>query len=183
MGGGLSSIQGAVSTWTVVSGVTTGAVWAQWAHHRPHGPVRGLGRAPGRAEGLPIYALACEDGETLFCEGAHDGYAHLGGSPVHHRRIAWRGSRIEIRDRITGWGKHEVELRLHLHPDISFVPSGEGVLLGCNLMVMPLNGSLAVERGWYCSEFGRQKTCPVLYMRQTVSLPWEGGFVLERVRD
>jgi uncharacterized heparinase superfamily protein len=131
----------------------------------------------------PIYALACEDGETLFCEGAHDGYAHLGGSPVHHRRIAWRGSRIEIRDRVTGRGKHEVELRLHLHPDISFVPSGEGVLLGCDLLVMPLNGSLAVERGWYCSEFGRQKTCPVLYMRQTVSLPWEGGFVLERVRD
>jgi hypothetical protein len=32
-------------------------------------------------------------------------------------------------------------------------------------------------------EFGRQETCPVLYVRQTVSLPGEGGFVLERVGD
>ena len=29
-------------------------------------------------------------------------------------------------------------------------------------------------------EFGRQEACPVLCVRRTVSLPWEGGFVRER---
>lgn len=128
-----------------------------------------------------IHALAREGGDTLFCEGAHDGYAHLSGSPVHHRRIAWRGNRIEIRDRIEGRGRHEVALRLHLHPGMPFAPNGKGVLLGCNLWITSLNGPLAVERGWYCPEFGRQESCPVLCVCQTVSLPWEGGFVLERV--
>lgn len=141
--------------------------------------VWGAHRVARRAR--PMAARAAVEGGALVFEGAHDGYTRLPGRPVHHRRIEWRGGRIEIRDRVEGGGEHDLELRMHIHPDcpVRLDNGCAEVRAGAaTLRISAIEGRLELVRGWHCPEFGRQLPCDVLRVRVRAGLPWSGGFVI-----
>jgi uncharacterized heparinase superfamily protein len=140
--------------------------------------VWGAHRVARRAR--PVMARSFEDGESLICEGAHDGYTRLPGKPVHSRRILWKGSRIEILDAVEGLGTHDIELRLHVHPNISISHADRDVILDGSIRVSSLSGDISLEEGWYCPKFGQQDACTVIVVRKKVALPWSGGFTLTK---
>lgn len=54
-----------------------------------------------------------------FAEAAHNGYAKLNGSPVHHRRIEIRERYLLVIDRIQGTGTHSVGVFFHFRPNVA----------------------------------------------------------------
>lgn len=54
----------------------------------------------------------------LVLTGHHDGYAHLPGQPIHHRRFDLRELRLFVEDRVTGGQGQRAAARLLLHPDV-----------------------------------------------------------------
>ena len=122
---------------------------------------------------------------TLVFKGAHDGYQRLKGQPVHHRTITWSGETYLIDDRVEGAGRHNLESRLHIHPDLSVevVDSNASIRAGSDLFatITPLGGGmLEITDGWYCPEFGLQQPCVVLISRfSKVPLPFSTGWVIK----
>ena len=79
-------------------------------------------------------------------------------------------------------GRHNLELRLHLHPRCTAAVSVDGRVKvrteGVKLDISSLAGAVSLEQGWYCPEFGRRLVCQVVTVKTQAALPWEGGFVL-----
>lgn len=72
----------------------------------------------GRRAGA--FDIAVSEADTsISAEGAHDGFAHLPGSPVHRRRWRLDEGCLLIDDTIEGSGNHEVEVYYHLGPDFN----------------------------------------------------------------
>ncbi len=134
----------------------------------------------------PIYGRLrrCADGTIIF-EGAHDGYRRLRGHPIHHRRVWWKESLITVEDTVEGRGRHFIESRLHIHPDLSVTLKGNQVLLRSDsekvLLISPLrSGNLEVTQGWYCPEFGLKLACPVIKIKHgSTPLPFRSGWSLK----
>jgi uncharacterized heparinase superfamily protein len=124
-----------------------------------------------------------EDGSIHF-EGAHDGYKRLQGKPIHHRRITWARDAITIEDRIEGQGAHDIESRLHIHPDLEVEATESGVRVTDNgqplMSVSPASqGRVEIESGWYCPEFNMKHNCPLLRLKlNRASLPVRFGWRL-----
>lgn len=144
--------------------------------------VWGAHRCARRAR--PIYAdLEKQSDGSLLFRGAHDGFRRLSGKPIHHRRIHWSGSICRIEDSVEGKGRHKIESRLHIHPDLSVEFTGDEVIIRSEadtLMSISVIGGITAEKrkGWYCPEFGIKKECIVLSaLYDGVSLPFEGGWV------
>ena len=134
----------------------------------------------------PLYARLDErlDGSIVF-EGAHDGYRRLKGRPVHHRKITWAADEIAIEDRIEGRGFHDIASRLHIHPDLKIEAAGTGVRVsdeGRRVMSVPAagQGEIEIEKGWYCPEFNKKISCPVITLKfKKVQLPFMFGWRFE----
>ncbi len=127
-------------------------------------------------------------GDTLVFNGAHDGYRRLTGQPVHHRHIRVdRGRRWEIRDRVTGAGRHRVESFLHLHPAVRVEPAGEREfrLLAPGGVALRLTfgpaGTLHRVTGYYCPEFGVRLASGALVLEHAGALPVDFRYVFERL--
>jgi uncharacterized heparinase superfamily protein len=122
---------------------------------------------------------------SLSFEGAHDGYRRLRGQPIHHRRVQWRGPRIVIRDAVTGGGRHDVESRLHLHPDLTPLwKDGRVLVYGGEQLITSISADdaapILIEKGWYCPEFGLQFECSVLLQRYADrDLPFNAGWIID----
>ena len=138
--------------------------------------VWGAHRCARRA--YPLYARLNEreDGSIHF-EGAHDGYKQLKGRPIHHRSITWAGGEITIEDRIEGQDTHDIESRLHIHPDLKVEQVDGGVRVrgdGQPLMNVSAvgEGRVEIESGWYCPEFNKKISCPVITLNhKNMALP------------
>jgi uncharacterized heparinase superfamily protein len=145
--------------------------------------VWGAHRCARRA--YPLYARLNEPNDgALYFEGAHDGYKRLKGKPVHHRSIAWAGDTIDIGDRIEGQGTHNIESRLHIHPYLKVEAVDGGVRVSAHsqplMTVSPAGqGRVEIESGWYCPEFNKKISCPVLTIKlDRASLPVRLSWVL-----
>lgn len=57
------------------------------------------------------------DGNRLWAEASHDGYAHLSGHPHHHRSWALSPHGLEVEDLLVPAPAIQAEARWHLHPD------------------------------------------------------------------
>ena len=131
--------------------------------------VWGPHRCGRRAYPLDARLSEQEDGSLHF-EGAHDGYRRLQGRPIHHRSVTWTGDRIDIQDRIEGQGVHDIESRLHIHPDLKVEFAGEDVIV-CNKSQVLMSastenpGRIEIGEGYYCPEFNLKHTCPVLKIK------------------
>jgi len=131
----------------------------------------------------PIYANLNElDDGSLRFEGAHDGYKRLKGQPIHHRSVTWKDNEIAIDDRVEGSGAHDVESRLHIHPNLKVEGSDEGFHVSDSdhlLMTVKVTGQgrVTVEEGWYCPEFGLKFKCPLISLKlKNASLPIKCGW-------
>jgi uncharacterized heparinase superfamily protein len=136
----------------------------------------------------PICAALREEADgALQFRGAHDGYHRLRGRPEHQRSVTWANKRLQIQDLVTGRGRHRIELRLHIDPELNVVIEGvratvsgsDGVIARISLAG---DGALEMASGWYCPGFGLKKVCPVLAaVFENVSLPFESGWIIEEV--
>jgi uncharacterized heparinase superfamily protein len=57
------------------------------------------------------------EGNHLWAEASHDGYAHLSGHPHHHRSWTMSPKGLEVEDRLVPLPAIQAEARWHLHPD------------------------------------------------------------------
>lgn len=132
----------------------------------------------------PLYARLKEADHALIFEGAHDGYKRLYGKPVHQRKIVWQSGGIDIEDVMDGEGAHDIELRLHIHPDLKVgIVGGEAMIKDGDTILARihplLNGNMAIQNGWYCPEFGKKLSCEVLVSeRKKVQLPFRTGWTI-----
>lgn len=70
----------------------------------------------------PFDVAALHAGSYLIVRGAHDGYAHLPGRPIHRREWRLAEDKLFVTDRIFGTGFHRLEAYFHLGPDIVAIP-------------------------------------------------------------
>jgi len=143
--------------------------------------VWGAHRCARRAR--PVYAnLGEREDGWLHFDGAHDGYKRLKGRPIHHRSVRWKGDFILIDDCIEGRGNHDIESRLHIHPDLAVETNQNSVVLKDNKnqylsISVAGEGKITVEAGWYCPEFGLKYKCPVIVSRfKRETLPFKTGW-------
>lgn len=138
----------------------------------------------------PLFARLGEgkDGSLHF-EGAHDGYRRLPGAPIHTRAVTWSGNRIAIDDLVEGAGRHRIESRLHIHPDLAVRTVDGKIVLFCGdtpVASISLVGGGRIEqgKGRYCPEFGKTLSCPVFFITiADAKLPFRGGWRIESHQD
>ncbi len=113
--------------------------------------------------------------------GAHDGYRHLPGSPIHERRFDVRPDRIAVEDVVRGGLGQAARARLLLHPEVAVEREPGGVLLasGPARAILRTAAELSIVPESWAPDFGvRQETKQIVldYGRA----PCEGSFTLER---
>lgn len=120
-----------------------------------------------------------EEANVLWAEGAHDGYAHLVGRPVHRRRWELGSTGLRIDDSLAG---AKTEARYYLHPSVVALQdeSHTGCLLlpnGRRLRWVAKGGAAYIARSSWHPEFGLAlpASCLVVPLRDgqaTFSLNW-----------
>ena len=117
--------------------------------------------------------------------GRFDGYRHLiGDGIVHRRQITGRpeGHAIRVEDVVQGHGGHRVASRLHLHPAVTVRLEGVHVVLerdGIRCTVTPESSEPpAIEDGWYGPAFGMERRCRVLVFERQQALPTTLAYVI-----
>lgn len=86
-----------------------------------------------------------DDGFLL--EGAHDGFAHLPGRPVHLRRFDCRPGAITIEDHLEGRTDRAARIGFLLHPEVEIAEEGASLRLarGAARLAMMASAPLRVE--------------------------------------
>ncbi len=122
----------------------------------------------GRRHGILSASLS---GRTA--EGIHTGFAHLPGSPFHHRSVEVSEGGVHIRDGFDGEGEHLVEWWLRVHPDLEaraerggFVLRAGGSVVGL-LRFPPETAPSLGESTWHPG-FNLCRPCPI------VTATWRG---------
>ena len=126
----------------------------------------------------PIDVRAEIDDERFEASGAHTGYRHLPGSPIHQRRLcADTSGRLVVEDRVDGRGRHRVSGGLLLDPEWSAAPDGDGWLLsrGTEQLRVSVTGAGAlarsVEPAPYHPEYGQELSTTRLCWTVSAELP------------
>jgi uncharacterized heparinase superfamily protein len=96
--------------------------------------------------------------DAVVIAGEHDGYAHLAGSPRHHRHWTLKKDSLVVQDEITGkW--RSAEARFLLHPDVGAIvttPQSVELRTPVHRVVVNVEGGHArVENVAWHPEFGR----------------------------
>ena len=121
--------------------------------------------------------MARTEGDALDIRAHHDGYRHLPGSPVHHRRWLVTPDRIEITDQVEGREVHSVALRVLLDSaQVRGVSDGEVECTGCRISVeapeVPGEGSaVQVNPAEYATGHGELRDALAIEGQWTVDLP------------
>jgi uncharacterized heparinase superfamily protein len=102
----------------------------------------------GRRQVLP-------DGVVI--EGAHDGYAHLAGRPIHRRLVRATADDLRIEDRIEGGGGQKACARLLCHPSSRLTTSKDGLITitqGRVQVRVVSESPMTIEDAVWCPDFG-----------------------------
>ncbi len=116
-----------------------------------------------------------ETSEGSIFRGRFSGYRHLiGDDIVHQREIQTESGKVVVRDVVSGHGRHQVESRIHLHPNvrashqddhhIELVWDGGSVTLAASTPIL-------MEDAVYCPRFGERYDCRVAILRVNRELP------------
>ncbi len=122
-----------------------------------------------------------QGGQTRF-EGCFDGYTQLTGDQISHRRCIGANRsecRITIEDSVTGEGRHTVESRIHLHPDVQVERNRDYISLeraGRDVRISARDSTVRFENGWYCPEFGLRESNTVIVLEDDHPLPTRLGY-------
>ena len=149
----------------------------------------GVFRVAHRARPIRAEISNTAHASVLF-EGAHDGYMRLSGRPIHWRQISCdgQGSWV-ITDELKGSGTHRMESYVHIHPDFTIVPSGEGVFGiekdGKAIAVIEALSACRVthESGCYFSEFGLSRKNPVIAFSCSGEVPLRLSYRIQKAGD
>jgi uncharacterized heparinase superfamily protein len=144
--------------------------------------VWGVFRVARRAR--PIWATIEKIGESKArFSGSHDGFLRLAGGPVHTRNIEYEADGIwTVVDTISGKGEHQVDTFVHLHPDLNARSDGPVISLvlatGGVVAEIEVTGvsEIALEKGWYCPEFGTRRENIVIRLTSSGPLPQRLGY-------
>ncbi len=118
-------------------------------------------------------------GDVLSLYAAHDGYVHLSGCPVHHRRWTLEEGRLTILDELSGTGLRHAKINFHLAAGITAKRSDggsvslldpAGVLLASVLCSQP-NCLSILDSTWH-PEFGTKETTHCLSVNAYSQLPF-----------
>jgi len=123
----------------------------------------------------------CKDSEQrgkITLSACHNGYHRLYGKPTHCRKWQFSDCLLIIEDRVTGKGRHEIDVVFPLHPEIEIKAVNEdNVILGLleKQIKVDFNGDgfLKVEKSAYYPEFGLSVENNQLHFRLTGHLPIE----------
>lgn len=143
----------------------------------------GVFRVGRRARPFDIRIVSGDAG-TVF-EGAHDGYRHLPGAPVHRRRIERVGDDVwRVIDRIEGKGRHAVVGRLRFGPDLRPVRTTDGTwevnASDVRVRVYFEDGPrIELASGTYFPSMGRSFSVAVLEAWSEGTLPIETSYRIE----
>lgn len=141
-------------------------------------------RVGRRARPILASAELRPDGGFAF-HGAHDGYRHLRGRPIHERRIDARpGQSWSVMEVIRGSGRHAVTSYLHFHPDFALQAEANGWrILDMDARpvarVVPVDAASRAAPSIYCPQFGRKLTNTALIFETEGELPLEFGYRIE----
>ena len=127
----------------------------------------------------PIGAVVQKLGESKArFSGSHDGFGRLPGQPLHARTIEYEATGVwTVVDTFSGRGEHRVESFVHLHPDLVArrVGSTISVVLPASGLVSEMEvldaSEIALEKGWYCPEFGARHENIVIRLASSGPLP------------
>lgn len=135
-----------------------------WSRFRMGHRGRPLGFESGHSDGFD-WALA-----------RHNAYRRL-GVPVVGRFVACRpGGPWLCVDWAQGRGRHDLTLRLHLHPDVAVEQTADDEVrievggVPCRLRHLA-PGRIAITDGWYCDGFGRRRPTTVVLWTTRAELP------------
>lgn len=117
-------------------------------------------------------------------EGAHDGFAHLRGRPIHERKFVVGPAGIDVEDRVQGGAGQVVRARLLLHPEcritreagrLRIEHSGTAVFLEheCDAKLVD---------SWWCPDFG-QKLATRQIVLEYGHAPCNGRFRLSKANQ
>lgn len=127
----------------------------------------------------PFGVAAWGDETSLTAHGAHDGYTHLPGSPVHRRKWCLRDGQLLIEDRVKGSGAHQLEAYFHLGPGIGAVAdtaSGvvelSGIEGGRKATFSAEGGMVEVLPSSWHPEFGERVDTTAIRVSAHRSLPY-----------
>lgn len=126
----------------------------------------------------PFDVAARADETSLIAHGAHDGYTHLPGSPVHRRKWRLREGQLFIEDSVEGAGAHQLEAYFHLGPGISAVADTASGVVEVSDVETGRQAVFAVEGGlvevipssWH-PEFGKRVDTMAIRVSAHQSLP------------
>jgi uncharacterized heparinase superfamily protein len=117
------------------------------------------------------------DGVALVAEGAHDGYRHLRGAPIHRRRWQLEEDSLVVIDAVEGNGRHQIEMRFHLAPGLQAVVGSDGAIKvkdaqGCSILALATTGGAAevAPSSWH-PQFGISLPSQVIRIHATADLP------------
>ena len=168
-------------------------------------------RAARRARVIHVWTHNEPHGVTI--EAAHDGYARLGGRPVHRRRWALTADGLKVDDLVTGSGRHAIAVRWHLAPGSTFpiragqateITPAQSISAGMIaatppgrfevsiaapggmfdvIITAPFSTTLTVETRPVAVGFERRMDAPVLVCRTTGVLPMRVSTAVRRISD
>lgn len=125
------------------------------------------------------FDVAVYGGEfSLIARGAHDGYTHLPGSPVHRRQWSLSEVQLLIEDTVEGSGAHQLEAYFHLGPGISAAAAAaDGAVKlsdiegGRQVTFSAEGGTVEVMPSSWHPEFGKRIDTKAIRVRANRSLP------------
>jgi uncharacterized heparinase superfamily protein len=126
------------------------------------------------------------DGDFTFegaCRHYHDRRA------LHWRSIELNSGRLTVSERVEGADGRRLTSWLHLHPDFEVTAAEEGFLAVAEAMTVRIDlfgadeayvrtGERDPARGWYCPEFGKALSAPVITLSIAANDGREFGYRL-----
>jgi hypothetical protein len=116
-------------------------------------------------------------------EASHSGFAHLGGSPIHHRTVSVSNKGLLIRDGFDGEGEHLIEWFLHFHPDLTASRGPGGFTLSrgsvpVGVLHVPPEMSPRLEESTWHPGFNLSEPCSLVACSWRGRLPCDFTFEL-----
>ena len=144
--------------------------------------VWGIFRVARRARPISATIETIGESKARF-SGSHDGFVRLPGRPVHMRTIEYEADGIwTVVDTFSGKGNHQVDSFIHLHPDLNAHCDGSIISLAFApdhvVSQIEVQGAseIALEKGWYCPEFGKRQENVVIRLSSSGVLPQSLGY-------
>lgn len=127
----------------------------------------------------PLGVRVARDEVEQLAEGAHNGYRHLPGAPLHHREWRLSSTGMVVTDQVTGSGAHHIEARLHLVPEYCAEIRPDGVVHVTQaqekqrsvLTISADHATISVEPSSWHPQFGQSLPSQMICLRAHVRLP------------